>query len=364
MSKHRDQQIRTQPSRLGRGLGSLIPVPIKREETIPAANAADSAPPRSQPVERTHGADVADRNAPDQRVESTPRDGQVASAEHEVVFVPLSSLRSGKYQPRTNMDQEAIHALAASIATSGLMQPIVVRRATSEPGAFEVIAGERRWRAMAHLGRTEAPVIIRQVEDQQAAELALVENLQREDLNPMDRATALRRLVEEFGLTHQEVGARVGLDRATVSNLLRLNDLDSTTAQMVRMESLTLGHAKVLLGITDAVRRASLAQRAVQGQWSVRQLEETLASEGANVPRGTSRKPGTDGGRSMGGGITAAHIKDLETALQEHLSTRVSIKLGRKKGTGELRIQFFSLDEFDGLMQQIGFKGTESHLTV
>lgn len=265
-----------------------------------------------------------------------------------VQFIPTTSIRPGKYQPRGSMDPQALDALAASIEASGLMQPIVVRP-TGEAGSYELIAGERRWRAITRLGRAEIPAVIREAGDHEAAELALIENLQREDLNPMDRASALRRLSDEFGLTHQQLAERVGLDRASVSNLLRLNDLDTHVAGLVRAGSLALGHAKCLLGVADLAVRRALADAAVAGDWSVRQLE-TKVREGAIVPRGT---------RTIGhaGGPSSAHLTDLQRQLEQHLGTRVQVRVGRKKGAGELRIQFFSLDEFDGLMARIGFRG-------
>ncbi len=254
------------------------------------------------------------------------------------------------------MDQPALNALAGSIATAGLMQPLVVRPLASEPGAYEVIAGERRWRALEILGRAEAPAMVRHVGDQQAAELALVENLQREDLNAMDRAAALQRLTEEFGLTHQQVAERVGVERVSVTNLLRLNELDLRTAEFVRTGSLSAGHGKVLAGITDVSVRVRLAESAAREEWSVRQLERN-SQDDQIVPRGTKRGSGAKQ-------LPSAHIARLERALEGHLGTRVRVKLGRKKGVGEVRIQFFSLDEFDGLMQRIGFQDGETHLTV
>jgi ParB family chromosome partitioning protein len=217
-----------------------------------------------------------------------------------------------------------------------------------QSGRYELIAGERRWRAMDRLGRTEVPAIVQAVDDAKAAELSLVENLQREDLNPMDRASALRRLADEFGWTHQELADRVGLDRPSISNLLRLNELDAACAAHVRSAALSLGHAKVLLGVSDLSVRRSLAEQAVGQDWSVRQLEAAVR-DGAVVPRGTTRGKGRTPG--------SAHLADLRRQLEEHLGTRVELKVGRKKGSGELRIQFFTLDEFDGLMQRIGFKG-------
>ncbi|MBM4100046.1 MAG: ParB/RepB/Spo0J family partition protein, partial [Planctomycetes bacterium] len=227
-------------------------------------------------------------------------------------------------------------------------QPIVVRRVANAKDQFELIAGERRWRAMDRLGRSEVPAIIQDVDDSKAAELSLIENLQREDLNPMDRAAALRRLSDEFSWTHQELSRRIGVDRATVTNLLRLNELDGGTAAHVRAGSLSMGHAKVLLGIGDVATRRALAESAVAHDWSVRQLEAAVREKGV-VPRGTTRrKPGAP---------ASNHLSDLRRQLEEHLGSRVDLRVGRTKGAGELRIQFFSLDEFDGLMQRIGFKG-------
>ncbi len=313
-------------------------------------------PPAAAPVEATEVKAVsAQAAAAGVAARPTARGNAVEPAEHgaapdpgAVQFLATASIRPGKYQPRGSMDPQALDALAASIETSGLMQPVVVRP-TSESGVYELIAGERRWRAMTRLGRSEIPAIVREAGDHEAAELALIENLQREDLNPMDRASALRRLSDEFGLTHQQLAARVGLDRATVSNLLRLNDLDTHVAGLVRAGSLSLGHAKCLLGVADVASRRALSDAAVAGDWSVRQLETKLR-EGGTVPRGTRTGSGNRGG-------TSAHLADLQRQLEQHLGTRVQLRVGRKKGAGELRIQFFSLDEFDGLMARIGFRG-------
>ncbi len=250
------------------------------------------------------------------------------------------------------MDAQALDALARSIEASGLMQPVVVRPVRDEPGSYELIAGERRWRAMLRLNKAEIPAIVRSASDSEAAELGLIENLQREDLNPMDRAAALRRLAEDFGMTHQQLAERVGLERATISNLLRMNDLDSQVAAQVRSGAVSLGHAKALLGVTDVSRRRALADAIVAHDWSVRQLESEIKSR-SDVPRGTAR------GKGHRGPAGSAHLVDLQRALEEHLGTRVQVRVGRKKGAGELRIQFFSLDEFDGLMLRIGFRGTD-----
>lgn len=340
MSKSSNEHAKPGPSKLGRGLGSLIPVPI-------APKPATAAEPHAAPVKASLASTpMPTSGAPVVEVKATG--GHRAAEQHGAVMLPIRALQPGKYQPRGGFDPAALEALAASIERSGLMQPIVVRPLATRSGAYEIIAGERRWRAMDRLGHTEVPAIIQQVDDGRAAELALVENLQREDLNPMERAVALRRLGDEFGWTHQELATRIGIDRATVTNLLRLNELDSGTAAHVRNGNLALGHAKVLLGVAEVPARRALADRAVNEQWSVRQLEAAIRE--VSVPRGTKAT-----GRKGSG--SSAHLSDLRRQLEDHLGTRVELRLGRKKGAGELRIQFFSLDEFDGLMQRIGFKG-------
>ncbi len=324
------------PSKLGRGLGSLIPVSINKPKSDPGLSPQAAPAPRPTAVVSTTV-----------EVKTEPlADSPVGAA--VVEFLPIRSIQPGKYQPRGGIDPTSLEALARSIEQSGLMQPIVVRRVVGQSGRYELIAGERRWRAMDRLGRTEVPAIVQAVDDAKAAELSLVENLQREDLNPMDRASALRRLADEFGWTHQELADRVGLDRPSISNLLRLNELDAACAAHVRSAALSLGHAKVLLGVSDLSVRRSLAEQAVGQDWSVRQLEAAVR-DGAVVPRGTTRGKGRTPG--------SAHLADLRRQLEEHLGTRVELKVGRKKGSGELRIQFFTLDEFDGLMQRIGFQG-------
>ncbi|MFO0961502.1 MAG: ParB/RepB/Spo0J family partition protein [Phycisphaerales bacterium] len=363
-----DDRGRTPPSRLGRGLGALIPVPVARPAAAPAAT-PPTAPTAGSGSGR--GTDQAIANAAPVAVETKPKavspapapavaaavaaPVELASGGERVQFLPIQALRPGKYQPRGSMDPQALDALARSIETSGLMQPVVVRRVPGSTGEYELIAGERRWRAMQRLQRTEVPAIVREASDQDAAELSLIENLQREDLNPMDRAGALRRLADEFGLTHQQLAERVGIDRASVTNLLRLNELDSHSATLVRGGTLGLGHAKVLLGVADLAARRQLADQVVAHEWSVRQLE-SAASEHRKVPRGTSRGKDREARSS-------AHLTNLQRALEAHLGTRVQLRLGRSKGSGELRIQFFTLDEFDGLMQRIGFEGTD-RLTV
>ncbi len=325
------------PSRLGRGLGALIPVPVARP-----------MPPSTTPVAMNQ-TQVESDATPARRTTVEPKESSsVETGTVHVISLPVDAISPGEFQPREHIAPQALASLAESIRQAGLMQPVVVRAMAG--GRHELIAGERRWRAVMSLGWTHIPAIVQAVSDQAAAELALIENVQREDLNPMERAKALRRLVDEFGLSHQEVGQRVGLDRATVTNLLRLNELDGATGQAVRDGTISMGHAKVLLGVTDLARRSEVLRQAVNESWSVRQLEDAVRASSPRVPRGTSGRSGV--------GVTAspsAHIAQLQRALEEHLGTRVHVKVGRRKGAGEIRIAFHSLDEFDGLMQRIGF---------
>ena len=357
-------------SRLGRGLGSLIPVPaqpkgpeaptqrvgegtLDRGGTLPSSPhvetaggpTAGSAPSRHVvPAAATSPAEVhiAPSVEPLTAEESRPAPGV------QVQYLPVAAIRAGTYQPRGAMDDSTLAALAASITQSGLMQPVVVRPDGVGMGRYELIAGERRWRAVQRLGWSTIPAIVRAVGDQEAAELALVENVQREDLNPMDRAHALRRLVSDFGLAHHTLADRLGVDRSTVTNLLRLNDLESEVAALVRSGELSLGHAKLFAGMKAIAGRAALAAQCAREEWSVRRLEQEVRDHQPHVPRGTSSTGTSTGARS-------AHLEDLQRRLEEHLGTRVQVRVGRRKGAGELRITFHSLDEFDGLMQRIGF---------
>lgn len=226
------------------------------------------------------------------------------------------------------------------------MQPVVVRPAPGQPGRYELVAGERRWRAAQLLGETTIPAIVRVVDDRTAAEWALIENLQREDLNPMDRAAAFRRLAEDYGLSHQAIADRVGLDRSTVSNLFRLNELDEFTADAVRTNKLSLGHAKALLGCVDPARRAELAATTVRSGWSVRRTEQAvleLARRSAHVPSPTEPPS-----------AAALQRADLGRRIGEHLGTRVAIEAGKSRGSGRLLVDFYSIEQFEGLLRRMG----------
>ncbi|MCA9286089.1 MAG: ParB/RepB/Spo0J family partition protein [Phycisphaerales bacterium] len=261
--------------------------------------------------------------------------------------MPLDQIRANPRQPRQRFDDAALEGLATSIKTAGLMQPIIVRElAGTSPPRFEVVAGERRLRAAERIGLSRIPAIVREVDDRTAAEWALIENLQREDLNPMERARAFQRLVEEFGLSHQELAEQMGLDRSTVSNLLRLNDLDAGTARCVEEGLLSLGHAKALLGCTDTVRRGAVAAEAIRQGWSVRQTEARIR---AADPVRSGRSKATRKG--------SAHLDDLQRRIGDHLGTRVRIEPGRNRVSGRLVIEYFTLEQFEGLLERMGFEG-------
>lgn len=298
--------------RLGRGLGSLISAPVAID--------ASQDPPKDSPAA-----------------------GEVAPSS-EYQNLPLGSIVANARQPRKCFDEAGLEQLAASIRESGLIQPIVVRPTSS---GFELIAGERRLRAYAKLGRETIPAIVRDVDDREAAAWALVENLQREDLAPLERAEGISCLMADFGLTQAETGERLALDRATIANLLRLLDLDPKTREALEEGLLTQGHARALLGCADLDLRERLLGTCVRKGWSVRETERQVkrGSRGIGSPGKTPRSP---------------HVDDLEERLEKHLGTKVHISLGRKKGTGRMMVEFFSLEQFDGLLERLGFNADES----
>jgi ParB family chromosome partitioning protein len=320
MTKRKDAR-----RRLGRGLESLISAPVKVEVPNPAHHHHDEA--------------VATATAPAKAGTPAP------SPDGGVSLVAPDLLRPDPRQPRRDFDQASLERLAASIRTAGIMQPIVAR--PEKGGTFQIVAGERRWRAAGLVGLQTVPVIVREIDDRTAAELSLVENIQREDLNPIERANAFRRLIDEFGLTHQEIAERVGLDRSSVSNHLRLLELDEAIQDALRSGGLSMGHGRALLAITNIEERGQLAQSAVKGQWSVRELERRIRSH-KPAPKGETQAKAPS--------PTELQMDDLQKRLGEHLGTKVQIRTGRKKGTGTLSLSFYSLDDFEGILDRLGFR--------
>lgn len=315
--------------RLGRGLGSLIGSPVaidspKEEPTADVPEQAQPATPGSPPAA-----------AP---ASSTLVASGVAAQSDGIQHLSLGSIVANTHQPRQNFADEPLSQLAESIRTTGLMQPIVVR---PRKGGFELVAGERRWRAFQLLERATIPAIVREVDDKAAAEWALVENLQREDLAPLERADGIARLMEDFGLTQSDAGKQLSMDRATISNLLRLREADEDTRSALAEGLIMQGHARALLGCADLDRRKKLLGRCVREGWSVREVE-----------RRVQQAPTSSGGQTE---TRSSHVADLEEKLGAHLGTKVRINLGRKKGTGKLSLDFYSLEQFDGLLDKLGF---------
>ncbi len=261
--------------------------------------------------------------------------------------LPVAHLQPGKYQPRMAMDPSKLSELAESIKAQGVIQPIVVRELS--PGKFEIVAGERRWRASQEAGLAEVPVVVRELDDRTVIAMALIENIQREDLNPLEEAQSLQRLINEFSLTHAEAAEAVGRSRAAVSNLLRLLELPPAIRALLEARRLEMGHARALLTLSPDLA-SKLASEAAEQGWSVREVEHRAQQFAAGkVPvTGKKAKP-----------MKAApqpDIASLETELSESLGTRVTIAHGRG-GKGKLIIQYTDLDTLDGVLERLRPKG-------
>ncbi|HMT94356.1 MAG TPA: ParB/RepB/Spo0J family partition protein [Thiolinea sp.] len=259
--------------------------------------------------------------------------------EDEIVLqkLPVEQIQPGTYQPRSQMDAQALQELADSIKAQGLVQPVVVRRLSL--GGYELIAGERRWRAAQLAGLTTIPAVIREIPDQAAAAMSLIENIQREDLNSLEEALALRRLIDEFGLTHQQTAEAVGRSRAAVTNLLRLLELSSAVKQLLDQRLLEMGHARALLSLSQEELQIKLAQKVVQRQLSVRETERLVK----NLLDGTPPRKEV---------LISVDVQRLERQLTEQLGARVAIRYN-KRGRGKMVIEYNNLDELDGILSHI-----------
>ncbi|HUO95293.1 MAG TPA: ParB/RepB/Spo0J family partition protein [Steroidobacteraceae bacterium] len=294
---------------LGRGLGALLGESAARQVTAAAA---------AGPVHHAAG--------------------------DELVRLPLDLLQRGKYQPRIDMRPESLAELADSIKAQGIVQPIVVRP-IGTPGAtesqrYEIIAGERRWRAAQLAGLTEIPAIVRRVPDEAAVAMALIENIQRENLNPLEEARALERLVGEFDLTHQEAAEAVGRSRAAVSNLLRLLELADEVKSLVANRALEMGHGRALLSLTNRRQQAEVGALVAKKGLSVRETEALVRR--LTAPARPAESPAEND----------ADVRRLETELGEKLGAKVVFKQGAH-GRGQLIISYSSLEELDGILAHI-----------
>jgi ParB family chromosome partitioning protein len=299
-------------SRLGRGLSSLISVtdlPVEVELPPEPPAAAQSS------------------------------EQQSVSKSDAVMEIDIESISANPSQPRQQINEASIVELASSIKTTGLVQPIVVRKAGA---GYQLIAGERRLRAARHAGLKRIPSIVREVDHFTQAQMALVENIQREDLNPIERAHAYRALMEQLGLTQAELANRLGEDRSSIANFLRLLDLCEYARDMLRERRLSLGHAKVLAGVTDVLEQQRLAELVVGQDLTVRNLERMISQEPA-TPQ-TRASPGV-----------SAHLLDLEKSITRQLGMRTQVR-GGGKGKGRLIIHYASLDQFDDILGRLGVK--------
>lgn len=290
-----------------------------------------SGPRKKKPLGRNLGALLGKSMAAD------PVDPESADSS-TLKTLPLDAIQPGRYQPRSAMDPDRLEELAESIRAQGLVQPVVVRP-LAKPGNYELIAGERRWRATRLAGQDTIPAIIRDVPDEATLALALIENIQREDLNPLEEATALKRLIEEFELTHGQAAESVGRSRAAVSNLLRLLELAPEVRDLVDSRQLDMGHARALLGLARADQLRA-ARQVVNLGLSVRQTEALVKRlrEGQPAPkRAAARNP---------------DIERLEQELTETLCAPVSLS-HRANGKGQVTIRYTSLDELDGILERL-----------
>ena len=418
-------------SRLGRGLSSLIgaPVPVEPpappevpasqttvKKELPASGAAASTRPSapgaggSSPTPHKHSA--APASPSDQR---------------RLAYLGLDDIAPSPFQPRMQMDEASLRELADSIRTAGVMQPIVVRfsaspsrsregaggggapppapnprdppgRASRRAGRargpppprggggggggssppYELIAGERRWRASRLAGLELVPAVVVSIDDETAAQWALVENIQREDLNPVDKARAFRTLAERFGLSHAQIAQRMGVDRSTVANFVRLTDLEPDILDLLAHAKLTVGHAKALLSLPEGETRRLFAHSAHKGDWTVRVLEREAANELSAIAEGraddrlamrlerglitgdaslVTPRAKSGGGASEPTSERPAQIVSLEKSLSDHLGSKVAIKAKPGASRGKIVIEFYDLDHFDSVMEKLGYKG-------
>ena len=264
--------------------------------------------------------------------------------------LPVAQLQPGKYQPRTGMDPGKLGELAESIRAQGVIQPIVVREIARDKGGrqrYEIIAGERRWRASQQAGLTEIPAVVRQVDDHAVIAMALIENIQREDLNPLEEAQALQRLIDEFDLTHAQAADAVGRSRAAVSNLLRLLELPADIRTLVETRALEMGHARALLTLAPQAAIA-LARQAAEHGWSVREVEHRVQQLASGQVSGGNGAKKTKAAKAR----PQADIATLERELAETLGTRVNVLHGRA-GKGRLVIHYADLEALDGVLERL-----------
>jgi ParB family chromosome partitioning protein len=346
-------------SRLGRGLSSLISVAEEEAldtrgksattvgHTSPAASSLPGGLPVMREVHEPPKVDSSEIRHAGPPAAAVPPDGQLPDSDM-LMFVPISAVAPNPHQPRKRFDESRLAELAASLRLSGVIQPIIVRPSPTADGQYQLIAGERRWRAAMIAGLDTIPAIVRQVDLATQARLALIENVQREDLNPIERATAYATLLKTLGLTQQELAQQLGEDRSSIANFLRLLELAEPVQRLVADGQLSAGHAKVLAGVSDIADQCRLAELIVKDGLSVRGLEDV-------IKKGISpTAPATPT-------VTSAHLLDLEKSLARQIGMRVQIRaMGKNKSKGQLVIHYASLDQFDQLLERMNVRVEET----
>ena len=301
-------------NRLGRGLDALLG-DMNKQSPAETSNTADT----------------------DQVPAEASRQTGQTSQKSPYKEIPVDLLDTGSYQPRTHMDDQALEELAGSIKAQGLIQPILVRATSGE--RYEILAGHRRWRASQLAGLERIPAVIKDVSDEAALAVALIENIQREDLNPIEEALGLKRLMDEFGLTHQEVATSIGRSRTAVTNLLRLLSLNPKVRDHLESGELDMGHARALLSLDD-MQQISIAKIIISRSLSVRETEKKVRQLQTSTPKSRIAHLAKD-----------SDLLRLESELSDRLAAKVNIVPGRKKG--KLVIEYHSLDELDGILKRI-----------
>jgi ParB family chromosome partitioning protein len=277
-----------------------------------------------------------------------PSGKKTADASEPPSVLPVDKMRAGKYQPRTRMDEGALNELAESIRTQGIMQPILVRPLNGDAaGHYEIIAGEHRFRAAQIAGLTEVPVLVREVADENAAVMALIENIQREDLNPLEEAQGVRRLIDDFGMTHEQAAQAIGRSRSATSNLLRLINLAAPVQTMLLAGDIDMGHARAMLAVEAAIQ-IQLANVVVAKRLSVRETEKLVA-------RALKENEASGSVRAKSAGASRDLLR-LEEALSDQLGTRVVLKV-KARDRGQIVIDFQDWDHLNALLERQGLAG-------
>lgn len=309
-------QSNTKNKRLGRGLSSLLglEVPVQVSPRLEGPSSITDAP--------------------------TPGSGS-----NGLTMIEVGGVRPSRFQPRRMFDETTLQQLADSIARAGVMQPIIVRPSTQPGVQFELVAGERRWRAAQKAGLTRVPAIVRELTDEESAEWGLVENVQRDELNAIERGFALKEMAERFGLPHAELAQRVGLERSSVANLIRLTELELEIRELIAAGKLSAGHGKALLMAPPGPLRLTLAKEAVARSWSVRRLE--MAARDKEAPVATPPTPQEPSVRD-------AVVRDIERRVGQHLGTKVEVFSDRAGKRGRMVIEYYGLDHFEGILQRMG----------